>query len=436
MLQGLQQRAGNAASMLRNIMKYLCSGKCVYLLTRSVFLEKHLLQNAFFALKNYGVLYFLQQVRNKLKTLYFSNIDERCLVAPQRLPDKDYAHLTGYLAGYDPAALPRRVAICVSSQGNAFMTEIALAIESGLLELSVEAVVLHESDAIDPGRFDWVLIVAPHEFFSLGTGERLLGKLGRADNLLMVNTEQRQSTWFNMAKYCFKKARAILDINYQTAIQLTNEGFLAYFFPIGHSAHYEGRRPPGPLPRHELFFHLPETARQSEYAYADRPIDVLFVGANSPRRGAFMAAHAGLFRDCETFFYMPESDVPLQKGDARCLGFEELIGLVRRSKILINIHQGENNYFEWQRIVSLGILQKTLVISETCNETPFVEPGRDYVDVPLENLAEQCLYFLAHPEEAESRAERAHARLCSTCRMSEVLGNVFTHCVGNKREFL
>jgi hypothetical protein len=430
MREGSNQRLGNVLAMLKRIVKYLCSAKCIFLLGKAIFTEKELLKNSYFSLKNYGIIYFIEQIKNKLQTLYFSNVDDSCFLEPQRLPDKDYSHIASYMTGYAAHGLPRRVAVCVSSLGNEFMEDIARAIEAGLRELSIETRLLHEDQAIDPNAYDWVMIVAPHEFFSLGPGEKLFKSLCRSKNLLMVNTEQRQSTWFNMAKFFFKKARAVLDINYQTAVQLTNEGFPAYFLPIGYSPYHERRIRRQALSPHALFSHLPPSVRENdEYPYAQRPIDILFVGTNSPRRGAFIGANARLFSEYETFFYMPESDVPLQKNDVRCLNFQNLAGLVRRSKILLNIHHGDNRYFEWQRIVSLGILQGTLVVSESCNETPFVVANEDYVDAPLEKLAGQCLYFLAHPQEAEEMAARAFAKLRSTCPMAEVLGNVFARCI-------
>ena len=100
------------------------------------------------------------------------------------------------------------------------------------------------------------------------------------------------------------------------------------------------------------------------------------------RRQEFFARTAGFFSGISTFIYMPDGDSPFQKDETRTIDFSSFIGLVRRSKILLNVHRDNIPYFESQRITTLGLMQKTLVISEQCQRSPWVEsmltiwPGR------------------------------------------------------------
>jgi hypothetical protein len=101
--------------------------------------------------------------------------------------------------------------------------------------------------------------------------------------------------------------------------------------------------------------------------------------------------------------------------------------LIRRSKIVLNVHRDEHPYLEWQRVVTLGILQKTLVVSDHCQKSPVIEANVDYVDGPLEALPALCEYYLSDPERARQFAEGAYARLREGYPMSRILRRLLAH---------
>src|SRR5664280_842351 len=135
----------------------------------------------------------------------------------------------------DPLALPRRVAIGVSSKGNFFMAEIARMIEDAFRHLGVETRLFDDRDAGNLAPDEMVIVVAPHEFFLLGDGPRLFEIFIAASNLVMFNTEQPQTPWFAAAMKYLRIATAVLDINYESAQYLAGSGLRSFFLPLGYS---------------------------------------------------------------------------------------------------------------------------------------------------------------------------------------------------------
>ena len=138
----------------------------------------------------------------------------------------------------EAASLPKSVAIGVSSIGNFFMTEIGRMLEDAFRELSVPARLFTESEAATVSGDESVVVVAPHEFFVLGNGPEAFEILKRVATLVMVNTEQRQTPWFAVAEPYLRSACAVLDINYQSAQQLTRWGYRAFALPLGYSDYW------------------------------------------------------------------------------------------------------------------------------------------------------------------------------------------------------
>jgi hypothetical protein len=327
----------------------------------------------------------------------------------------------------DHSALPRSVAIGVSSLGNFFMNEIAHMIEDGFRKLGVETRLFAEHEAWSAASCEAVLVVAPHEFFLLGDGPIAFQVLRRSPILVMFNTEQQQTEWFAFAEQYFCRASAVLDINYQTARYLGRSGYRAFALPLGYSDYIERTFGGHKLPEHDIFKHMPALIRNSlPAAYAERPIDILFIGTSSARRQDFFARNASYFATKNTFIYLPDGTSPFLSTELRTIDFSAFVSIVKRSKVLLNVHRDEAPFLEWQRIVTLGILQRTLVITDHCEPGPFIEPNVDYLDGPLATLPELCEGALRNPQEAEYIAHRAYTKLRTQYPMEQILGRCWT----------
>lgn len=316
-------------------------------------------------------------------------------------------------------------AIATASKGNFFMAEIAQLVGCALEELGSTVTYIDEYsfDRVLPHQT--LLIVAPHEFFVLGDTHRLTKQLQKVNRTIMLNTEQSQTSWFAKALPFLKMADIVWDMNYQSAVTLRANHLVVYFLPLGYSSKYESKlNLSAPLARSLALLSLHRTVtEQRPENYHERPIDILFVGTLSEKRKLFFAKQAAFFAQYECFIYLPDGNTPFLMHNDATIDFEQMSKLAQRSKIMINIHRDNNTYLEWQRIVNLGILQGCLVISESCDQTPALNIGLDYVDVPLELIPETCKYYLNNQQIAEDFSHRAQTHV-QDLKMADTLNKL------------
>ena len=322
------------------------------------------------------------------------------------------------------------VSIFCSSKGNFFFHQF-----SDLLCLAFKqaGVVAHAwSEENFERRSDQAkIIIAPHEFFYLGSGPALAGDAYFADAMLF-NTEQLQTPWFAHAFEYLSRAPWILDINLQSAAILNQLGLAARFLPLGYVEGYAPLGPQKKLPAapalESMRAPLTQTLPPRRAPLADRPVDVLFVGALSPRREDFFARHAAFFAKGRHFLHLTDMSKPLLLGQESVVDPEAFAALAQRSKILLNAHQGGAPYFEWQRMALYGFWQKTCVVTETAARIPGFIPGAHYFEADLEGLPALMEWLLRDPQgqnAAETAREAAFQAFKKHYSLSAVLRELF-----------
>jgi len=316
-------------------------------------------------------------------------------------------------------------ALYSSSLGNYFYDEIRDLIAAGLQELGLKVEIRNEQKGFAP-RADWHLIVAPYEFFELGAGKALAAG-NWPKNLILLNSDQPSTSWLAQCLKHFDRASVIWDIDFDSALRIGKRGYVCDYLPLGQAAGSALFQKVDQLPLIEETRHLsPAVRAQSGFAasFETRPIDLLFLGHASPRRERYFARHAGRLKKFNCFFHKPALVGALITGQTTNMNTLVSVGLSQRSKILLNIHHGVDRYFEWHRIVLLGIAQRTLVVTEPCSIAPPFRANLDYVEAPLDELPERIEYYL---ESAAGRAEgqrivdHGFATLTAQCRLSDRL---------------
>ncbi|HXA44358.1 MAG TPA: glycosyltransferase, partial [Candidatus Angelobacter sp.] len=316
-------------------------------------------------------------------------------------------------------------ALYTSSQGNYFFNEIRDLIGAGLRELGVTVEIRNELNGF-AARADWHLVIAPHEFFELGSGKELaVGNWPR--NVILFNTEQPSSHWLTLSVKHFERAAAIWDIDFDSALRVAKRGYACDYLPLGYVAGSALFQDVARLPLIEETRHLPAPVRdQSGFALplGARPIDLLFLGHGSPRRERYFARQSSRLKPFNSFFHKPAAVRPMIPGQTTNMNTLVSVGLSQRSKILLNIHHGVDRYFEWHRIALLGIAQRTLVVTEPCSIAPPFEANVDYVEAPLDELPDRIEYYLqsaAGQAEAGRIIDRGFETLTKHCRLSDRL---------------
>lgn len=327
-----------------------------------------------------------------------------------------------------PASAPPsapRFRIYTNSQGNYFFNEMRDLLAAGLGQLGCPAEARAETDGFGSGD-DWHVIIAPHEFFYLGAGLNL-AKGPLPTKLILVNTEQAITHWFHLAARFFPSAHAVWDIDYLSAERLLSQGIRCGYLPLGYLADFRPFQKIPELPLHYGTQYLPpEVRRRSTFLepLTARPLDVVFFGNPTARRKRFFTKAAPLLARYHCYFHFSNATQPLLAGKTTYMDTPTVLGLVQRSRVLLNIHRDDNPYFEWQRIVMQGIWQGALVISEPCTPAPPFRPGLDFIEADLADIPEKIAYYLSCAEgrrEAQWIAAEGFRTLSRGCQFVDVL---------------
>ena len=338
-----------------------------------------------------------------------------------------------------PSGATPEFAVYFNTSGNYFFQEIALLLHAALAEAGFQSV-LRTDEHGGAADADFHLIVAPHEFFPLGKGATCFNSSLR-ERMFFLNTEQPQTHWFGLAKAMFPHARHIFDMDRQTATAIQSAGHPASHLHLGFVRDFAPYTADADLPIG------PETEslgaevrrwRDTGGPLAERPIDLSFVGEATPRRSAFFARSAAVLEKYECHLrLMPRGSVPWTAGGIQTHRRTLITaGLSQRSKIVINVHRDEEHYFEWHRIVLMGIWQRALVLTETVTETPPFVAGRDYVQATLDEMPGLIDYYLRDPrgiEEAERIRNAGHEKLKAECNLPGLLQEMWVPFLAEAR---
>ena len=318
----------------------------------------------------------------------------------------------------------RRFAVYAASAGNYFFGEIRDLVAAGLEELGFEVQRRDERGGFACDA-DWHLVVAPHEFFHLGAGPALVERT--PPQLVLVTTEQPGSPWFALAAASFPRAHAIWDMHPDCAQQIARGGYRSSHITLGFCARHAAATPPLELPLNYGTNFLEPNVRGAAGAterFGARPIDLLFVGHASERRKRIVARMAPVLARYRCYLHLASHDGPVIPGATTHMDTATVVGLARRSKVVLNIHRTDEQYFEWHRMVMQGIWQRALVVTESSTAAAPFAPGIDYLEAPAERLAamiDDVLATSAGVERAAAIADHGYRTLTEKCQLTDSL---------------
>jgi hypothetical protein len=319
----------------------------------------------------------------------FGAFEARRFFADEKLRERIETPAPRREPSHDAAASLSQIGIYVGTHGNVFMRDIARDIAHDLAACGAAVRLGDETsppDAPDGTR----IIVAPHEFFTQGAGRAWM----RDDiirNAVLFGTEQVQTAWFAQSLPFLLMARAAIDMSPRTAAMLRQTGLPATDY-------------------------LPSTLRPAEPLGAeDRahpllrslPSDIAFLGTDGPRRRAFFARHAGALDGfTSTIFLRDPSAGPMHDAALTRLAAH----IAAQTSIWLNIHQDEFGFFEWHRIVRLGMANASLVVSEPSERQRDFHPGTHYLEAEADRIPALLDWLLRSPDgQAEAQRIRANA---------------------------
>jgi hypothetical protein len=256
--------------------------------------------------------------------------------------------------------------VYVSALGNVFMTEIAEALTDAIAQCGRD-VEMHRHGL--PGRFPGTinLVVAPHEYFTLYEGASEAAVVKAAAESVCVGVEQPGTYWFEYGARYTSYGPLAIDINRRGVTELRRRGVEAYRL---HPGYYSGWDAWGGA------------------ASTDRPRDVLFLGSLTHRRAQILSHSAPILAQWTCDLRLFRGDQPVRDGTEGFVSGHAKHELLAGSRVLLNVHQGERDYFEWIRILE-AISNGCLVLTERSGGYAPLVPGRHFIQAPAAALAAQ-----------------------------------------------
>jgi GT2 family glycosyltransferase len=282
------------------------------------------------------------------------------------------------------------------------MEEIAQIFAEGFNSTGIRAeIAVDEIPSCLPREDTVQIVVAPHEFYPLFLFKKCLsGKEHVMRAVYHLNVEQPGSRWFEIAYDVTRSARGALDISQIGVEEFRRRGIRAIHAPLCYASCLEVG-----------------TAGCRE----TRPVDILFMGCDSPRRLKFFSDNAEWFSRYECRIILSNVLKPQFSCTPGFYAGADRNRLMRESKIILNIHHGERRYFEWPRAMP-AIANRCLTVSEPSD---FVQPllhGKHLLLADREKIPSVCEEYLNAGEERSRMTDEAYRVLVGELSGPKICG--------------
>ncbi len=282
----------------------------------------------------------------------------------------------------EPRAPLPELAFVVAPRQNLFFVELAEAFRAEAESLGARAS-LHVGN-FPPPRPDLIyVLLSPHEYFTL-----MHGRVGPPREALrrtvFICCEQPGTSFFDENLALAPLSGAIFDINRVAVDEFARNGLVARHVQLGWTPTWD------------------------HSAERERDIDVLFMGCVSDRRQRAIAGYARTLSRRRVRLVLSDNARPNWMASEGFLSGADKWDLLNRSKVLINVHQGETPYFEWLRIVQ-AMANGVVVVSEHSTDSAPLVPGRHFLSGGVESLgvlAQHLLDDVARWENLHTEAYR------------------------------
>ena len=288
----------------------------------------------------------------------------------------------------------------MSEHGNVFMREIADHLAEALLSTGRQAEVitdaLPESAGAGSAALD-NLVVAPHEFFVLFPADEVAKQRAAAASVC-INTEQPGTPFFDLSMQYAAAGPVVLDINPWSLAAIRRLGMAAVHLPLGY---------------------VPSMDRWQR-AQRSRSIDLAFLAGRTPRREAFIAGAAGMLWEWRTDLRFFSWHRPATAGHGTFAAGDAKYRALADTRIMLNVHRGDEPYFEWARVVETMANGCVLATETSVAHEPLL-PGVHMLMAPLDELAEQAVALAFDEPRRAAMAEAAYAALIGELHQATLL---------------
>ena len=257
-----------------------------------------------------------------------------------------------------------RLVMVLSPYQNVFFHEIAEVIVDELTGAGVEVATTTEPGAHGVRPDDVFVLMPPHEYVAI-EGSAFVDDPIVAARTIGISAEQPHQGFFTRNAEIGSRLGAVLDFSRLSVDAYHGLGMRATHLPFGYTARWDRYRPghlsPGP-PR------------------------VLYLGNKRPRRLGRLAEAAHVLAREHAQLLISDNESPnLATGPSFVAG-DDKRDLLAGARLLVNIHQGDEPYFEWLRIAEAAHCGTPVLSERSVHTDPFV-PGVHFAEFDDHGLA-------------------------------------------------
>ncbi len=295
-------------------------------------------------------------------------------------------------------AADARLVFVVSPFQNAFFHELADVLVDEIGALGGNAVVVTKGP-IDPTSDDVYVLLPPHEYMAL-EGEVWAREPHLLERTIFITAEQPGSHFFHGNLAHAARAGRVFDFSPLSVRVYRQRGVRAEALPFGYARSWD-RMPESPV---------------------DRPINVGFMGCITERRSRVLSGMTWLLQEPGTNLLISDNSVPNHSDSDGFLTGTRKRDVLASTKVLLNIHQTDEPYFEWLRVTE-AVHCGTVVVSEPSVGTGIFDPGEHLLVATVESLPHviQALLDDASLQERIRKAAYERLREVPVARAAEIL---------------
>jgi hypothetical protein len=252
------------------------------------------------------------------------------------------------------------IVFVLAAAQNKFFVEQAEAIVYELERAGVKASI--STDGFPPVHRDLIYVLfPPHEYFVLeGEKQRIDERL--LSRSIFLSAEQPGTVHFKDNIALAQHAGAVMDINESGVREYARNDIRAAHLPLGYSSHFD---------------HYSTNL--------SRDIDVLFMGCHTARRARLLSGCSAELARWRSRLIISDNSHPNTGSSASFLAGEDKFSLLKRASVIVNIHQSDEPYFEWARVLD-AIHSGCVVVTEHSVDYAPLVPGRHFVSTRPEVL--------------------------------------------------
>jgi len=269
-----------------------------------------------------------------------------------------------------------RIVFVSSPYQNAFFAELTQALLAALDTAGIGARVTHRPGDHRVDADDVFVLMPPHEYVTL-EGSGFVDDPVVAARTIGISAEQPHQVFFDRNAAVASKLGAVLDFSPLAVQAYRNLGIEAAHQPFGYVPAWD-RFGGGPRPEASL------------------TTEVLYLGNKRPRRlGALAEAADALVRHRATLVVSDNAE-PNRRTTPSFLAGDDKRDLLASTRLLVNIHQGDEPYFEWLRFADAVHCGTPVLTERSMASEPFVD-GTHYLSFAEGHLGRRLDEVLADP---------------------------------------